>query len=58
MTKNWIDDLPEVDRKALEELGLIKPKPEVHRHRCLECGRVTKYVFCPECYKRRGVHIK
>ena len=53
MVNNWIDNLPLGDRKALEELGFIKPKIKIHRHRCLSCGKVTKYVFCPKCYKER-----
>jgi len=54
---NWIDELPPEDRKALEELGIIKPKVKIHRHRCLGCGKVTKHCFCPNCYNKRHAEV-
>jgi hypothetical protein len=51
------------DEKTPEEIldevvGVFFGKPRKRTrakpHRCLRCGRVTRFVFCPECHKLRS----
>ena len=53
------DDHDRIAQEALQRVTRAffgEPKPKRQRakpHRCFDCGKVTRYIRCPECSAKR-----
>lgn len=59
MTDKEEDMHDETAERALREVterffGKPSKRPRQKPHRCMRCGRVTRFIFCPPCNKARA----